>query len=129
MNEIKEKRKSFETWDEAFRGLAPVVRQQSVRIAAYTKAIFVKACEAKFAQKQTGGAERMQITYAELAYKCGMFHQLGKAIVPAEYQILEPHFTPEEIALYRKYTTEGRSLVAELQEKSTSSKRGWRTLS
>ena len=42
MNEIKEKRKSFETWDEAFRGLAPVVRQQSVRIAAYTKAAAVE---------------------------------------------------------------------------------------
>ena len=123
MNEIKDKCKSFDTWDEAFRGLAPVIRQQSVRIAAYTKAIYIKACELKFAEKQTGSAERMQITYAELAYKCGMYHQLGKALVPQEYQILEPHFTKEEIALYKKYTTEGRRLVAELQEKSLGTKR------
>lgn len=35
------KRREYETWDEAFRGLAPAVRQQSVRVAAYTQALFV----------------------------------------------------------------------------------------
>ena len=48
---------------------------------------------------------------ARLAYKCGMYHQLGKALVPPEYQILQNDFTGEERAVYRKYTTEGRILV------------------
>ena len=42
-NEQNWKRKEYETWDEAFRGLAPAVRQQSVRVAAYTQALFVQA--------------------------------------------------------------------------------------
>ena len=33
------KRREYETWDEAFRGLAPAVRQQSVRVAAYTHVV------------------------------------------------------------------------------------------
>lgn len=123
MNNINEKRKTFETWEEAFRGLAPVVRQQSVRIAAYTQALFIKACEMNFAVDIEGSKERMQPIFADLAYKCGMYHQLGKALVPQEYQILEPHFTQEEIALYKKYTTEGSRLVAELQEKTMGNKR------
>ena len=116
-------RKTFETWEEAFRGLCPVVRQQSVRIAGYTQAIFLEACAAGFGLHQSGGSERMQSTYAELAYKCGMYHQLGKALVPEEYQIYSEAFSLEEKQLYRKYTQAGRMLVAELQEASNGNKR------
>lgn len=123
MNESTDKRRSYETWEEAFRGLTPTVRQQSVRIAAYTQTLFVQACESGFGTERAGGAERMQSAYADLAYKCGMYHQLGKALVPEEYQLLDPAFSEEEVALYRKYTTEGRRLVAELQEKSSGAKR------
>ncbi len=112
-------RKTFDTWEEAFRGLIPVQRQQSVRIAGYTQAIFVEACEAGFGTGQPGGAERMQSTYGELAYKCGLYHQLGKALVPAEYQTFDPAFSEEEQALYRRYPAAGRRLVAELQEKTS----------
>ncbi len=122
MNQLNDKRKSYDTWEEAFKGLAPVVRQQSVRIAAYTQALYVQACESGFGAKFAGGAERMQSSYANLAFKCGMYHQLGKALVPHEYQILEVGFSDEETALYRKYTTEGRRLVAELQEKGSGNK-------
>ena len=116
-------RKTFETWEEAFRGLCPVVRQQSVRIAGYTQAIFLEACAAGFGLHQSGGSERMQSTYSELAYKCGMYHQLGKALVPEEYQIYSEAFSLEEKQLYRKYTQAGRMLVAELQEASNGNKR------
>ena len=44
MAEQNWKRKEYETWDEAFRGLAPTVRQQSVRVAAYTQVLFLQAC-------------------------------------------------------------------------------------
>ncbi len=121
--QLSDKRKTFETWEEAFRGLTPVVRQQSVRIAGYTQAIFIEACASGFGTQQPGGSERMQSTYAELAYKCGMYHQLGKALVPEEYQVFSEGFSEEEQTLYRKYTVAGRRLVAELQEKSSGSKR------
>ena len=41
------KRKEYESWDEAFRALTPIVRQQSVRVAAYTQVLFVKAVKIK----------------------------------------------------------------------------------
>ena len=116
------KRTEYETWDEAFRGLAPVIRQQSVRVAAYTQALYVQACAGRFCADIRGGAERMQGKYADLAYKCGMYHQLGKALVPPEYQIWVKDFTEEEQAVYRKYTTDGRTLVATLQARS---ERSW----
>jgi EAL domain-containing protein (putative c-di-GMP-specific phosphodiesterase class I) len=64
----------------------------------------------------------MQGKYADLAYKCGLYHQLGKALVPPEYQIWANDFSEEERAVYRKYTTDGRALVATLQARS---ERAW----
>lgn len=123
MKELNEKRRDYGTWEEAFRGLAPVVRQQSVRIAAYTQALFIQACASGFGAQTPAGAARMQATYADLAYKCGMYHQLGKALVPEEYQLPHTGFTAEEEQLYRKYTTDGRRLVARLQEAGNPSRR------
>ncbi len=116
------KRTEYETWDEAFHGLAPVIRQQSVRVASYTQALYVQACAGGFGTETREGAERMQGQYADLAYKCGMYHQLGKALVPPEYQIWTDDFTEEEQAVYKKYTTDGRLLVASLQERSNRAK-------
>ena len=122
LNEQNWKRKEYETWDEAFRGLAPTVRQQSVRVAAYTQALFVQACAGKFGTDTAEGAERMQGRHADLVYKCGMYHQLGKALVPPEYQLWSDDFTEEEKAVYRKYTTDGRLLVSTLQKRNIRAK-------
>lgn len=111
------KRTEYETWEEAFRAMVPAVRQQSVRIASYTQALYVQACAGSFGTETKDGAERMQGQFADLAYKCGMYHQLGKALVPPEYQLWSDDFTEEEQAVYRKYTTDGRLLVANLQER------------
>ena len=48
MDGQKWERKEYETWDEAFRGLAPAIRQQSVRVAAYTQVLFVQACASSY---------------------------------------------------------------------------------
>ncbi len=121
-NEQNWKRTDYETWDDAFRGLAPAIRQQSVRVAAYTQALYVQACSGTFGQENSDAKARMQGQYADLAYKCGMYHQLGKALVPPEYQIWQNDFTAEEQAVYRKYTLDGRVLVATLQERGVRAK-------
>lgn len=122
MNEQAWKRTEYNTWDDAFRGLAPVIRQQSVRVAAYTRELFVQACALGYGKGTAQGEEQMSGKYADLAYKCGMYHQLGKAMVPPEYQIFQSDFTEEEMAVYRKYTTDGRLLVATLQMRSVRAK-------
>jgi len=116
------KRKEYESWDEAFRGLTPVIRQQSVRVAAYTQVLFAEAVKMKFGANTQAGQERMKGQYADFMYKCGIYHQLGKALVPPEYQVLQESFTDEEMAVYKKYTTDGRALVASLQEKGANVK-------
>ena len=55
MKEQNWKRKEYESWDEAFRGLSPVIRQQSVRVAAYTQALFVEACKLQFGTNTEAG--------------------------------------------------------------------------
>lgn len=122
MSDMKWKRMEYETWDEAFRGQIPAVRQQSVRVAAYTKEIFLQACKDGFGKSLPGGPAQIREVYGDLAYKCGMYHQLGKALVPPEYQLPQKDFTGEELAVYRKYTTDGRLLVATLQERSQRAK-------
>ena len=117
MREQNWKRKEYESWDEAFRGLTPVVRQQSVRVAAYTQVLYVQAVKMKFGLNTSAGQERMRGQYSDFMYKCGMYHQLGKALVPPDYQILQADFTEEEQAVYQKYTTDGRLLVATLQQR------------
>ena len=120
--EQKWKRVEYETWDEAFKGLVPLVRQQSVRVAAYAREIYVQACSMSFVRKTADGQERIHGRYADVAYKCGMYHQLGKAIVPPEYQLWQEDFKDEEEQLYRKYTEDGRILVATLQVRGAKSR-------
>lgn len=117
-------KKEYETWDEAFRGLVPAVRQQSVRVAAYTQVLYLQACASSFGSESRGGADRMHRQYADAAYKCGMYHQLGKALLPAEYQLWRESFTEEEKTAYRNYTTDGRLLVATLQDQNSRRRRG-----
>lgn len=108
----------YASWDDAFRGLAPVCRQQSVRVAEYTQILFVGACAASFGRSTSEGVARMKSKYADDAYKCGFYHQLGKALLQPEYQVWQRDFSEEETNVYRRYTTEGRVLVATLQERA-----------
>lgn len=116
MGEELFKRKEYNSWDEAFRGLAPVIRQQSVRVASYTQVLFAQGCGASFGKNTAEGAERMKRKYADFAYKCGLYHQLGKAVMPVEYQVCSPDFTNEQMTAFRKYPIEGKELVIKLQE-------------
>lgn len=109
------KKKKYRTWDDAFRGLIPVIRQQSVRVADYTQVLFAKACEMPCYTKGSNRPPYLFEEYIEVAYKCGLYHQIGKAMLPEESQIWSEYSTEEEKDLYRSYTTEGKSLVARLQ--------------
>lgn len=115
-------RRIYDTWDEAFKALVPQVRQQSVRVASYTQVLFATACSANFCADDEEGKVQIQGKNADLAYKCALYHQIGKSLVPTEYQLWNKNFSEEEQALYRKYTSEGRILVSKLQEKTNRKK-------
>lgn len=104
--------------------LVPVLRQQSIRVADYTKVLFEQACEMINIGKKSSARMREQITSrnTEVAYKCGLYHQLGKALLPEDEQVESSSLSDEDRAIYREYTRQGRLLVARLQESSQSVK-------
>ena len=122
MEQLEWKRTEYKTWDEAFRGLIPAIRQQSTRTAAYTRALYVRACSLHFGGDDPNALARIRGQLAGVAYKCGMYCQIGKALVPPEYQLPQKDFTAEELAVYRKYTTDGSQLVIRLQAQEMSSR-------
>lgn len=103
------------TWDEAFRGLIPAIRQESVRVADYTQVLFRKACEMPCYTKTSERPAYLQEEFADVAYKCGLYHQLGKTLRDETMQLWNDAFSDEEKSEYYSYTTEGRELVARLQ--------------
>lgn len=117
MNGQSWKRKEYESWDEAFRGLLPQIRQQSVRVATYTQVLFAQACASSYGKNNAEWAGRIRDQYIDLAYKCGLYHQLGKALLTPEYQLWRKASSHEEKAIYQTYPQEGRLLVAKLQDK------------
>ena len=119
------KKKNYDTWDEAFRGLAPVMRQESVRVAEYTQALYIAAVRSGYCADSKKWQDRMQFTFGELAFKCGLYHQLGKAYLPVELQVLRNDFTKNELEEYKKYTTDGAELVEHLQRKTERTSRLW----
>lgn len=109
------KQKKFKTWDEAFRGLTPVMRQQSVRVAEYTQLLFEGVCKSSSYIRSKETPVYAEVSYAEVAYKCGFYHQLGKALDPESYPGWKEDFTDEEKSRYCRYAVEGRELVSRLQ--------------
>lgn len=107
----------YETWDEAFRALVPAIRQQSVRVATYAQVLFDQAVASSYGQSNKQWAERMQGQYSDLAYKCGLYHQLGKSLLAPECQLWCKDFSAEERVIYQTYPQKGRLLVATLQQK------------
>lgn len=108
-------KKRFKNWDEAFRSLTPAMRQHSVRVADYTKVLFDGACRASVYLKEPEVPVYLEESFQEVAYKCGFYHQIGKALAPEEYPDWKDNFTDEEKSRYCRYAVEGRALVAKLQ--------------
>ena len=109
---------NYQSWEEAFKALVPAVRQQSVRVASYTQVLYAQACASSFSKQSKEGAIRISAKNVELAYKCALYHQIGKALLPPELQVWRNNFTEHERATYRMYTTNGRILVSKLQERT-----------
>ena len=110
---------NYQTWEEAFKALVPSVRQQSVRVASYTQVLYAQAIASSFSKQSKEGAIRINAKNVELAYKCALYHQIGKATLPPELQVWRNDFTEHERAMYRTYTSNGRVLVSKLQEKTS----------
>ena len=86
----------YRNWDEAFRALTPAMRQQSVRVADYTQVLFEGVCKSTYYLKDQEAPVYIDEAYAEIAYKCGFYHQIGKAMEPESYPNWSDDFSDEE---------------------------------
>ncbi len=105
----------YRNWDEAFRALTPAMRQQSVRVADYTQVLFEGVCKSTYYLKDQEAPVYIDEAYAEIAYKCGFYHQIGKAMEPESYLNWDENMSLDEKNHYCRYTVEGKELVARLQ--------------
>lgn len=112
----------YASWNDAFNGQNRLLRRESVRVAAYSRELFLQACADAFGKGLPKGKAQMRDKYADVAYNCGLYHQIGKAWLPAEYQELRRDFSEEELGLYRQYPAKGRLLAAYLQTRRKHSK-------
>jgi EAL domain-containing protein (putative c-di-GMP-specific phosphodiesterase class I) len=115
--ENKEEPKEFLSWDDAFRALAAPIKQQSVRVASYTREIFLAACDRPFAKQSAKSKTEITERLTDVAYQCGLLHQIGKAMLPSQYQVLDTAFSKKQLDTYQTYTTAGGTLSEAIQEK------------
>lgn len=108
-------KKRFKNWDEAFRALTPAMRQHSVRVADYTQVLFDGVCQSSYYSIDEEKPDYLSSAYRDIAYKCGFFHQIGKALNPEEYAVWSDKFSVDEKNNYCRYTVEGKELVEKLQ--------------
>ena len=91
------------------------MRQHSVRVADYTQVLFDGVCQSSYYSMDEEKPEYLNSAYREIAYKCGFFHQIGKALDPEEYPGWSDSFSVDEKNNYCRYTVEGKELAARLQ--------------
>jgi EAL domain-containing protein (putative c-di-GMP-specific phosphodiesterase class I) len=107
----------YDSWEAAFRALLAPLRQQSLRVADYTREIFLAACDRPFAKQNIRAKAEIRADLADVAYQCGLLHQIGKATLPAVYQQCEAASSKSEQSIYRTYPAAGKEISKAIQEK------------
>ncbi len=107
-------KKDYKTFKEALNALPQRTREHSIRVADYTKELFQEAMAIEFRVGNEDVAAQLDFDNVRGAYLAGLYHDIGKVLLPIEYQDLSPDFSAEEIALYRKHTADGRAMSEQM---------------
>ncbi|NCB52308.1 MAG: EAL domain-containing protein [Clostridia bacterium] len=114
----EEIKRAFKSIEEAFEALPQHEREHCIRVAHYAEAIFLQACAADIYSEDNKARLRLKPDLRERVANAARYMNIGKALVPELYHQFRPDFTPEEIALFRKHTTDGAKLAASLLTES-----------
>ena len=104
-------RTHYNSIDEAFNALPEFQKAHSKRVAEYAQIIYLQAVAEDIYPQDVKTNARLKEEYRGLAYLCGLYHDIGKVLVPENYHIPSSHFSPEEVALYRKHAADSAELV------------------
>ncbi|NMA38478.1 MAG: EAL domain-containing protein [Papillibacter sp.] len=114
-------RREFKSIEEAFDSLPQKEREHCIRVSHYAEEIFLLACAADIYSDDVSVRVRLKLDQREAVADGARYMNIGKALVPELYHNIRPDFSPEEIALYRKHTTDGVKLVQSLLSEKMSS--------
>lgn len=107
-------RRDFANLEEAFASLPQSVQEHSIRVSEYMRVLFLQACVADIYEDDEKSYSILDEERCELAAQIGRYHDIGKALVPAEYHRLLEDFSQEEVALYQKHAADSARLAETL---------------
>ncbi|NCB75150.1 MAG: EAL domain-containing protein [Clostridia bacterium] len=107
-------KREFGSIEEAFEALPQLEREHCVRVADYAEIIFLQACAADIYPEDVKVRVRLKSEQSSIVADAARYMNIGKALVPELYHQLGSDFAPEEVALYRKHTTDGAKLAESL---------------
>lgn len=106
--------RSFSSLEEAFAALPQEEQDVAIRCSEYSRALFLQMCTSDIYPNDINVNAMMTPELSDLAAMAGKYITIGKALVPPFYHHMKPDFTPEEVAVYQKYVTDGAKMVSTL---------------
>ncbi len=103
----------YKSFKEAFAALPEALRQHSIRVAEYSRVLFFEAIATEF-RVGSDNTLKLRPEYERAAYLCGLYHDIGKVLVPEQYHTPSESFGEEETALYRRHVVDGGKMADEL---------------
>ncbi len=115
MDKTDVKRK-YTSIEDALSSLPQGEQEHCIRVGEYAEELFLQACARDVYSGNNKVRDRLINQNAKYVKMAGKYICIGKALVPELYYHMRPDFTAEEVALYRKHTTDGARLAEELLE-------------
>ena len=112
-------KKKFSSLEEALAELPTKTYEHCKRVSEYMEIIFLRACAAEIYPNEKKVQSRLKEENREIARLAGLYHDIGKAMLPEEYQFFNPSFTAEEQALYRAHVDYSIGILDQMFRKET----------
>jgi len=104
-------RKKYTGIANAFSALPEKTRKHSERVGDYMRVVFAECCYTGVLRNDQKSEARLREDLLDMACRIGLYHNIGKALIPEELHFCSDDFSSEEKALYRKYDDYTKKLI------------------
>jgi len=110
----KQIKRTFDSLADAMSTLPGRTLSHCTRVGKYLEILFLQALNDEIYVTDPKAVARMKEDYKEIVSQIGLYHDIGKAMLPEEYQFCDDAFGEEETALYRKHVDYSVELAEKL---------------